>query len=122
MYRKTIDNSRVVRQADPQAGRQALKMIGSVTIAALMLICILLPGAYNLMAGYQLGKLKAQNTELRSEQAALEIQAEALSTPSRLLDLAAERKFQAEGQNIVFLERTDGSSVAMQRNGDASDR
>src|ERR1700732_1392940 len=48
---KRIDNSRVVRQTDPQAGGVCWKMIGSVGAAALLLIGVLLPSAYGLLAG-----------------------------------------------------------------------
>ena len=37
-FTKRIDNSRVVRQADPKAGGVCWKMIGSVGVAALLLI------------------------------------------------------------------------------------
>src|SRR5262245_59747795 len=50
---KRIDNSRVVRQADPKAGGVCWRMIGSVGVAALLLIGVLLPSAYGLLAGYQ---------------------------------------------------------------------
>jgi cell division protein FtsB len=118
-HRKFIDNSRLVRQADPQAGKAAWKMIGSVGMAALLLICVLLPGAYNLLAGYQLQTLKAENYQLRSEQAALEVQASQLTSPARIQGLAREQNFsEPDAQSIVYLESKDGSSVAMDRKSD----
>src|SRR5690242_21795181 len=66
---KRIDNSRVVRQTDPQAGGVCWKMIGSVGAAALLLIGVLLPSAYGLLAGYQIQSLRGEAQRLASEQA-----------------------------------------------------
>src|SRR6185369_776020 len=74
LYVKRIDNSRVVRQTDPQAGGVCWKMIGSVGAAALLLIGVLLPSAYGLLAGYQLQSLKNEAKRLASQQASLEMQ------------------------------------------------
>src|SRR5580692_12195707 len=68
---KRIDNSRVVRQADPQAGGVCWKMIGSVGAAALLLIAVLLPSAYGLLAGYQIQSLKEEAKTLAAQQASL---------------------------------------------------
>ena len=48
---KRIDNSRVVRQIDPQSRGVCWKTIGTVGAAALLLIGVLLPNAYGLLAG-----------------------------------------------------------------------
>src|ERR1700686_767226 len=58
---KRIDNSRVVRQTDPQAGGVCWKMIGSVGAASLLLIGVLLPSAYGLLAGYQIQFFKSED-------------------------------------------------------------
>src|SRR5512140_356153 len=57
---KRIDNSRVVRAADPQARQDCWKMIGSVVMAAVLLVAVLLPGAYSLLAGYQIQALRQE--------------------------------------------------------------
>src|SRR6202166_746336 len=64
---KRIDNSRVVRQTDPQAGGVCWKMIGSVGAAALLLIGVLLPSAYGLLAAYQIQSLRGEAQRLASE-------------------------------------------------------
>src|ERR1700722_18693815 len=65
---KRIDNSRVVRQTDPQAGGVCWKMIGSVGAAAVLLIGVLLPSAYGLLAGYKIQTLKEEAKHLNNEQ------------------------------------------------------
>ena len=56
---KRIDNSRVVREADPEARGTCWKLIGSVVSAVVLLIFVLLPSAYGLLAGYQIQNLQA---------------------------------------------------------------
>src|SRR5258708_26317133 len=68
---KRIDNSRVVRQADPQAGGVCWKMIGSVGAAALLPIGVLLPSAYGVLAGYQIQSPKEGAKRLAGQQAPL---------------------------------------------------
>src|SRR5262245_8137014 len=57
---KRIDNSRVVRQADPAAGGTCWKLIGSVVAAVVLLIGVLLPSAYGLLAGYRIQSLRLE--------------------------------------------------------------
>lgn len=111
---KRIDNSRVVRQADPQAGSVCWKMIGSVGVAALLLIGVLLPSAYGLLAGYQIQSLKAEAQRLDAQQASLELQEAKLVSPERMEELAREQQFvDPEPQKVVYLDSKDGSSLAL---------
>src|SRR5260370_666052 len=50
LFVKRIDNTRVVREADPKARGVCWKLIGSVVGAAVLLIGVLLPSAYGLHA------------------------------------------------------------------------
>ncbi len=111
---KRIDNSRIVRQSDPQARRACWKMIGSVGIAATLLIGVLLPSAYSLLAGYQIQSLKQEAARLDNERASLELQEAKLLSPARMEQLAKEQQFtDPEPQKVVYLDSKDGSSVAM---------
>jgi hypothetical protein len=113
---KRIDNSRVVRQADPQAGGVCWKMIGSVGIAASLLIGVLLPSAYGLLAGYQIQSLKEEGKRLAAEQASLELQEAKLLSPARMEELAREQQFvDPEPQKVVYLDSKDGSSLALNK-------
>src|SRR5215471_3051114 len=70
-YVKRIDNSGVVRQADPAARGRALKLAGSVFGAAVLLIGVLLPSAYGLLAGYQIQTLRQEGNRLATERGSL---------------------------------------------------
>ena len=113
-FAKRIDNSRVVRQADPKAGRVCWKMIGSVGVAALLLIGVLLPSAYALLAGYQIQSLKEEARRLESQQASLELAEAELLSPARMEELARRQQFiDPEPQKVVYLDSKDGSSLAL---------
>ena len=113
---KRIDNSRVVRQADPRLGGVCWKMIGSVGAAALLLIGVLLPSAYGLLAGYQIQSLKEEARRLASQQASLELQEAKLVSPQRMEELARIQQFiDPEPQKVVYLDSKDGSSLALNK-------
>jgi hypothetical protein len=110
---KRIDNSGVVREADPRARGMAWKLIGSVGAAVVLLIGVLLPGAYSLLAGYQIQVLKTEQARLIDEQSSLEIQAAELLTPARMEQLAKEQQFiDPPSQKVVYLD-SKGGSLAM---------
>jgi hypothetical protein len=111
---KRIDNSRLVRQTDPQAGGVCWKMIGSVGAATLLLIGVLLPSAYGLLAGYQIQSLRGEAQRLASEQASLELQEAKLVSPARMEQLARQQQFiDPEPEKVVHLDSKDGSSLAL---------
>ena len=113
-YVKRHDNSRVVRQEDPKAGKTCWRLIGSVAAAAVLVIGVLLPSAYGLLAGYQIQNLKNEAKRLEIERASLELQEAQLVSPARMERLAQEQQFSdPDAQKVVYLESRDGSSVAM---------
>jgi len=113
-FTKRIDNSRVVRQADPKAGGVCWKMIGSVGVAALLLIGVLLPSAYGLLAGYQLQSLREESKRLAGVQASLELQEAQLLSPARMEELARMQRFiDPDPQKVVYLDSKDNAPVAL---------
>ena len=109
-YVKRIDNSRVVRQADPTARGRALKLAGSVFGAAVLLIGVLLPSAYGLLAGYQIQTLRQEGNRLATERASLELEESKLLSPARMEQLAREQQFiDPAPQKVVYLEGPRGS-------------
>ena len=61
---KRIENGRVVRRADPAASGMCWKLIGTAVAAAVLLIAVLLPSAYGLLAGYQIQTLQEESLRL----------------------------------------------------------
>ena len=110
LYVKRIDNTRVVREADPAAPRRCWTVIGAGVGAAVLLIGVLMPSAYGLLAGYQIEKLKQESTRLAAQQASLELQESELLSPERMQKLAQEQQFvDPEPAKVVYLEGQQGS-------------
>ncbi len=118
LFVKKIDNSRVVRADDPEGGKVCWKTIGGAGAAAVLVIGMLLPTGYNLMAGYQIEDLKREQARLEAQQSALEVEEERLASPARLAELAKRQRFlDPQPDQVVHLPET--GSVA--RNGGASE-
>jgi cell division protein FtsL len=110
---KRIDNSRVVRAADPQAREACWKLIGSVVAAAVLLVAVLLPGAYSLLAGYQIQTLRQEAHRLANEQASLELKEAELLSPARMEELARDQQFvDPPPQTVVYLDGQSDAQVA----------
>ena len=112
-YVKRIDNSDVVREADPQARGTCWKLIGSVVAAVVLLIGVLLPSAYSLLAGYKIQALQQEQQRLGTEQASLELEEATLVSPARMEQLARDQQFiDPPSQKVVYLD-TKGASLAL---------
>jgi len=114
-YVKRIDNSGVIRQADPVSRGRCWKLIGSVVGAAVLLIGVLLPSAYGLLAGYQIDSLQQENQRIQADQASLELKEAQLLSPARMEQLAHAQQFVDPGpQMVVYLDSQQGT-LAMNR-------
>ena len=61
LWVKSIDNSRVAQQRDPQVSGALWRYIGGAVAAVVLVVGLLLPGAYGWLAGYQLNKLEKEH-------------------------------------------------------------
>lgn len=103
---KRHDNSGVVREADPKARGVCWKLIGSAGAAVILLIAVLLPSAYSLLAGYQIQSLKQEQARLVDEQASLDLQETQLLSPARMEQLAKEQQFiDPPSEKVVYLNK-----------------
>jgi hypothetical protein len=113
-YVKRIDNSRVVRAADPRDRAANLKVLGGAGFAGLALIALLLPSAWTYMAGYELGQLRKENQRLITEQARLELDEARLVSARNLQELADDFVVPAADQT-QYLSAPDSSLALNQR-------
>jgi len=105
LFVKAIDNSRVVRQADPQARWSVVKFIGSSFGVALLLVVVMLPHAWGLMANYQVEALRQEQRRLVEERDALEVEEASLTSTERLLEWARQRNFDLPAsQDEVYVD------------------
>ena len=108
LYVKRFDNTRVVRQADPQAGLSAWKAIGASCIAAGLLVCLLLPGAYRLLAGYQIDALERSREQAVKELKTLEYEEARRLNLDRMQEMAEGKDFvAASAGQVEYLQPKD---------------
>jgi len=84
LFVKRIDNTTVVRAADPAGRRARNRTVGTGFIAVVLVIAGLVPAAYNTMAGFTLQSLRQEQEQLKQQAAQLSFEEEKLLNPARL--------------------------------------
>ena len=113
-YSKKIDNSRVVRQADPEARGECWSAVGAAGVL-LMLGASIIVGS--VLAGYKLEALKTERQSLLDQRRSLDVKEAGLLSPERLNDLARVRSLTSPGSDQVYHLDTpavEGSFARMQ--------
>jgi len=112
LYVKRIDNSRVLREADPAARKICWSLIGSTFAFAVVVIALLLPTLNRLMAGYKMEALRQERQRLELDRAALELQETKLLSPARLEELARMQRFvDPAPEAVVYLEGNKSDQI-----------
>ena len=112
-YCKRIDNSRLVRQADPQSKGQCWSAIGAACVVASLFGTVMAPKAATVLAGYKLQSLKQERMELLDERKSIEVEEARLLSPAVMDRLASKSKLgtPSSGQ-IVRLQPKGDTAVA----------
>jgi cell division protein FtsL len=112
---KRIDNSAVVRAADPAARRARNRTVITGLVAAMLVIAGLVPTAYNTMAGFTLQNLRQEQAKLKQQSALLDLEEAKLLSPERLEKLAKSLKMsEPVPQQVQFLDgknKTEAKNV-----------
>ena len=104
-YMKHISNAHVLRETDPAARRACWKLIGSTFALAIVVIGLLFPTLYGLVAGYKMEALRQERARLELDRASLELQESRLLNPARLEELAKMQQFvDPAPKSVVYLE------------------
>lgn len=102
---KHINNTAVIRQADPVAERASWSMIGAAAAVAVIVIAMLMPKGYGVLAGYQIQALRQEQARLTADRARLEVQEATLMSPERMAELAKQQQYvDPPSDHVVFLE------------------
>lgn len=110
---KHVDNSRVVRTADPAARKTCWRMIGYSFVFAALVISLLLPTLYDLIAGYRMEALRQERARLQLDRSALELEEAKLISPARLAELAKMQQFvDPAPENVVYLDTRSDTILA----------
>jgi hypothetical protein len=112
-YCKRIDNSRLVRQADPAAKGQCWSAIGATCAVAVILGGMMAPKAATVLAGYKVQQLKQERAGLIEERKALDVEEARILSPVNMGVLATRQKLSSPGsKQIVHLQPHGDSAVA----------
>ncbi len=113
-YSKKIDNSRVIRQADPGARGECWSAVGAAGVLLMLGASIIAPHVGSVLAGYKLEALKQERQTLIDQKRDLEVKEAGLLSPARLNALAQSRKLTSPASDQVIHLDTDtvDSSVA----------
>jgi len=101
-YAKKIDNSRVVRQADPAARGECWSAVGAAGVLLMLGASIIAPHAGSVIEGYKLEALKQERQTLINERRDLEVKEAGLLSPERLNALALARKLTSPAADQVI--------------------
>jgi len=92
LFVKRIDNGSVVRVMDPAARRARSNTMATGFLAAMLIIAGLVPTAYNIMSGFTLQHLRADQARLQEERARLDLAEGHLLSDDHLRALAKSLK------------------------------
>lgn len=110
---KRIVNTGVLREADPAARKACWRMIGYSFVLATLVISLLLPTLYQLMAGYRMEALRQERQRLELDRAGLELAESRLLSPARLEELAKMQRFvDPAPDSVVYLENKSDQILA----------
>src|ERR1019366_7126121 len=82
-YSKKIDNSRIVRQADPEARGECWSAVGAAGVLLMLGASIIAPHVGSVLAGYKLEALKTERQSLLDQRRDLEVRVAGLLSPER---------------------------------------
>jgi hypothetical protein len=115
-YVKRIDNSKVVREANPRERGACWRMIGSAGLAVLLLLGVLLPNVYNFLSGHEIQVLMAKQEQILKDRARMDLEEARLLSPERLAKVAHDKNYKdAAPERVVYLMDTahNGQRVAL---------
>jgi hypothetical protein len=113
MFTKKIDNSRLVREADPASRGACWSAIGAAGLLLVVLTGAFAPTAMTTLAGYKLEALHGEERRLLEESRNLDLQEAELLSPARLDQLARKNNLVTPSANQVYhLDKPNGE-VAM---------
>ena len=104
-FSKKIDNSRLVRAADPRARGACWSAVGAASVLLVLLAGTLVPSLAGRLEGYKLEALKGEERRLLDERRTLELQEAELLSPDRLQQMAEKQNLVApQAGQVVHLD------------------
>jgi len=109
----SIDNGRVVRQADPKVWEACWRFFSAASVVVVVVVGLLLPNAYGLLSGIRLQQLQDTNDKLREEKKRLELVESRLTSPERLEELSLDLELEpVTPERVHYLRGVGGIEEA----------
>ncbi|QOY91619.1 hypothetical protein [Paludibaculum fermentans] len=113
LYVKSIDNTTVVRLVDKKDWLASVGMAGGVLTASLLLIAMLLPGGYTLLASHRMEQLKHDRDRMTNELRVLRSRQAALVSPSQLEQYAGHNFTTPAAAAVIFAPPSKGAVASL---------
>ena len=102
VFVKAIDNTKLVRVVDRKDWAASAGVAGSVVVASLLLIGLLLPGGVSLLSSHRMEQLKKERAVLVNELRDLRAKEASLKSPEKLEEYAGDRFVTPPAGAVVF--------------------
>ncbi len=104
-YAKKVDNSRMIRQADPAARGECWSAVGAAAVLLVLGGSIIAPHVGSVLAGYKLEALRQDRAALLNQRRELDVKEAGLLAPGRLNGLAsAHRLVSPAADQVIHLD------------------
>lgn len=115
-YAKKVDNSRMIRQADPAARGECWSAVGAAAVLLVLGGSIIAPHVGSVLAGYKLEALRQERVSLLNQRRELDVKEAGLLAPGRLNGLASARRLTSPAADQVIHLDAAPSDASFARN------
>ena len=115
VFVKSIDNSTVIRLVDNTDSLKSAGMAGGVMLASILLIALLMPGGFSLLASRQIGQLNAERDQLVNELRQVRAQEAELLNPKQLEQWAGQNFQNPAASSVIFAPPSSGTVASLEK-------
>lgn len=112
-YVKEIDNTRLVRLPDRRDTASSMALAGGVVLAAALIVLVLTPGGYSLLASRQMERLKTEREHLVNTLRELRVEEARLLSPVQMEQWAGEKFVEPAASAVVFAPPSEGTVASL---------
>lgn len=112
LFVKEIDNDNLVPERDARDWLASLSMVGGVLAASLLIIALLLPGGYSLLASRRMNTLQHQRELMINELRELRVREARLLSPRNVEQWAGDRFVAPAVNHVVYAAPAARATVA----------
>jgi len=115
VFVKSIDNSTVIRLVDNKDWLRSAGMAGGVMLASVMLIALLMPGGFSLLASRQMGQLNTEREQLINELRQVRSREAELLNPKQLEVWAGPNFHNPTAAAVIYAAPAQGAVASLRK-------